>query len=501
MSKLIAVALCLLCVSVLLASLPVAAVERAAPAAPVAVRLTDINPGVGGADPRWLTEVDDQLFFAANNGQKEFVWAIRDTSSDAIALSEEGNISSETSWRVEFAELNGAAYFLSQASKSLWRSDGTAAGTTQLKQFVLPHGLTALGDALVFASRNDPGNSLLYTLWRSNGTAAGTTPVTALRADFSPPGWDPEPLPPYSFTRAGQLVFFGSFDAVTSTELWATDGTAQGTRRVADLVPGPTGSYPTNLMAVGSQLFFLTSDGVNQMLWRSDGSGAGTTKLGTFRNVVDPDNQFWRVALGNQLYFAADDGTHGRELWTSDGTAAGTRLAADINPGAGSSAPAGIASVGDTLFFAADDGARGRELWGYDGRPGSPYASAPPVVGGLAGQVVGVPVQIGNGAATDISGTLTLSATLGAETTYAGDTFGVAPRISDATLVWALPAPEARRRQTFTLLVTLPQAPRGTRFPLALSYSAPGPDGALATGSITIELMVAERIFLPVVRR
>jgi ELWxxDGT repeat protein len=65
-----------------------------------------------------------------------------------------------------------------------------------------------------------------------------------------------------------------------------TDGTPAGTKLVADIYPGPEGSFPTDLTDVN-----------------------GT------------------------LYFSADDGVHGTELWISNGTQIGTKLFADIDPG------------------------------------------------------------------------------------------------------------------------------------------------------------------------
>src|SRR5437764_5120645 len=98
-------------------------------------------------------------------------------------------------------------------------------------------------------------------------------------------------------------------------ELWMSDGTAAGTRQVADINPGPNGSNPSGLVAVGSTVFF-----------------------------------------------AADDGVHGVELWKSDGTSAGTVLVADLDLN-GSGAPARLTQVGAAVYFSASDGVTGRELW------------------------------------------------------------------------------------------------------------------------------------------
>jgi ELWxxDGT repeat protein len=55
---------------------------------------------------------------------------------------------------------------------------------------------------------------------------------------------------------------------VNGRELWKSDGTAAGTVLVGDIRPGSGGSYPSNLTAVGSTLFFSADNGVNgQEFW------------------------------------------------------------------------------------------------------------------------------------------------------------------------------------------------------------------------------------------
>ena len=73
------------------------------------------------------------------------------------------------------------------------------------------------------------------------------------------------------------------------------------------------------------------------------------------------------VAVGSELFFAASDGVHGRELWKSNGTAAGTLMVKDIDPGPSGSYPAHLTNVSGTLFFAANDGTHGTELWRSNG--------------------------------------------------------------------------------------------------------------------------------------
>lgn len=80
---------------------------------------------------------------------------------------------------------------------------------------------------------------------------------------------------PEDFTEVGSQVFFSATDIVTSTELWITDGTDAGTRRVKDIRVGSSGSRPEELTASGGLVFFRARDHSDQeTLWRSDGTEA-----------------------------------------------------------------------------------------------------------------------------------------------------------------------------------------------------------------------------------
>jgi hypothetical protein len=85
--------------------------------------------------------------------------------------------------------------------------------------------------------------------------------------------------------------------------------------------------------------------------------------------------------------------------------------------------------------------------------------------------------------------------------TYVSDTFGVARAAAVDVLTWRLPVPAARARETHALLVRLPDAPLGARFPLTVGYSALTPDGVTSRRAFTVELMVAERVLLPAASR
>jgi ELWxxDGT repeat protein len=155
-------------------------------------------------------------------------------------------------------------------------------------------------------------------------------------------------------------------------------------RQVADLNPGPNGSFPSNLTVFGSALCFsaYTTD-TGRELWKYD--GAGITLVSNINDTLQDLGS--GVFIGNDsvptgftefrgaLYFSAFDPRRGGELWRWDGT--NTARVADLNPDANdtiktlpaSSWPRELTVVSNTLYFSADGGGLrpNYELWKYDG--------------------------------------------------------------------------------------------------------------------------------------
>jgi ELWxxDGT repeat protein len=167
-------------------------------------------------------------------------------------------------------------------------------------------------------------------------------------------------------TAVGSTVFFTYDDGVHGNELWASDGTPQGTRMVADIQPGATGSSPANLIAIGSILFFTANDGVHGAeLWTSDGTASGTAMVADINPGPDgalpigassPPRPLQAV-LGNKLIFIAYPGGGPPALWQSDGTAAGTSQIQSFP-----SATDCLTTVGNVVFFVWNS-----QLWKTDG--------------------------------------------------------------------------------------------------------------------------------------
>ncbi|HEX4960833.1 MAG TPA: ELWxxDGT repeat protein [Thermoanaerobaculia bacterium] len=202
---------------------------------------------------------------------------------------------------------------ISQSSSQLWQTDGTAAGTR------LTSPLTSVNDLYAFQGS-------LYLTAALPDDSGGGQGLFQIR-----PGSDPvllakvlqysgRPDPSLQFAPAGDRLLFALQDLDTGFEIWATDGTPTGTRRLRRFERLPGDPFP---------------------------------KAETL------------VSAGDRVFFAASDGAHGRELWESDGTREGTRMVADLAPGGYSAipTPSSLVVANGYLFFAADNGKTGPQPW------------------------------------------------------------------------------------------------------------------------------------------
>jgi len=294
-----------------------------------------------------------------------------------------------------------------------WVTDGTAAGTFQLRDLVL--GSTDSSPVMACEYQGD----LLFTaaldvgrrLFRTNGTVAGT-----LEVDFGVmPGAvtklgngtllvDSGQVYATDLTPAGTVllpgmgrfvedlsvggVSYGSCLAATTgmAELWRTDGTVAGSR---SLGVQQTNFRPSAFAAWSGRIWFQefgpvgntwlsSTDGTNAfvrhvslpqslspllarmyvqnnrlLLCRSDGLFVSDgTVAGTSQLAVpctDPGNM---VPFGGQFFFRAASSS-GYELWTTDGTVAGTTQVADLMPGPAGSHPEHFLPTAAGLVFRA----------------------------------------------------------------------------------------------------------------------------------------------------
>lgn len=299
-----------------------------------------------------------------------------------------------------WGEVDGAVVLVAgnaAGGLTLWRTDGTAAGTEALAE-LSPE---AEGQARMASGMFRVGGRLLFfvgglftgaDLWATDGTAAGTLLVAHLPRD-SGHG------PPAVFE---DRLYFGAPDPDLGDELWVSDGTPAGTRVAVDLCPGPCSSYLDRLTAFPDRLQFTTlAPDVDRELWTTDGTAAGTVKLDVCPGECSSSPE-QLIALGDRLLFVADDGVHGRELWASDGTTAGTRILADFNPH-GDAGLQALFRLGNLLYFYASTGTGGPTIWRTDGTPAG-TSPAPEFLDAVGTEVVDPIATVGDALYFGVSG-------------------------------------------------------------------------------------------------
>jgi ELWxxDGT repeat protein len=206
--------------------------------------------------------------------------------------------------------------------------------------------LTRVGNRIFFIASGFTAEQADHELWVTDGSTAGTRRLTTLNA--KPPFRQIHQLRPI-----GDRLYF-----VYGSALWIMDTTTDTAKPLS-----PQSTYPyagiADPMPAGALLYYRFIDH-DSWLCRSDGTPPGTFCL--FDGV-----EGFGMVLGNTLLFVAD--YFNREPWaTSDGQ--DPRLLRDIAPGDFSpSRPTGWTRFGGAAFFFASDGAGDQDLYRTDGTP------------------------------------------------------------------------------------------------------------------------------------
>jgi ELWxxDGT repeat protein len=508
--------------------------------------VADVSPGPGSGFSGGLFPFGDVLLFrGTESGEWPFtLWRTDGTAQGTYSLGTAANGSHELNpWH--FAALGEHAYFAGfqeATGRELWRTDGTVEGTEMVLElapgeadgaaggFVPP---TVAAGGVYFLGSDGQSN---FGLWRSDGTPAGTAPVDAGPADvwiavpaalgdavlyFSrddESGWalrrtegvpgdgalvrrlDSAPssiplclwgtCPGLVPTEAG--VLFPAWELAHGVEPWESDGSHGGTRRLADLAPGPASSLPWSLFsspmaALGERVLLVANDdpegwrsrlwvleaGAPPMLlvdehcdfggagllvwgdvaladhcgtlWITDGTPEGTEALG-------PGAGEWGYAefalAGDRVFYVS-----GGRLWVTDGTPAGTvSVAPGLQIGPSQLTPVADGQGGYRLFFIGQDAAAGRELWVSDGTAAGTYR----VVDLHPGPADGVADWIHPVLAPPQGATL---AALGTRAAFAGNdgALGEELWVSDGTEAGTIPleirpGPEGSRPRSLTVV-------------------------------------------------
>jgi uncharacterized repeat protein (TIGR01451 family) len=259
---------------------------------------------------------------------------------------------------------------------ALWKSDGTAEGTVPVKAVVagntsfldpLPNTLVNVDGTLFFAALDQTSAQIDFDVWKSDGTAEGTVEIK-----------DVEPSAvsiPLEMTNVAGTLFFMAYVQLPDGEqrqLWKSDGTPAGTTLLRTFAP-MSGFFdePWYLTGVNGTLFFKGPDG----LWKTDGTSDGTVlvrRMGVADACGGQPCALTRprlfAAAGDRLFFqgrqVGSDGPD--ELWASDGSPDGTVLVKNVAPGTATDIK-DLTPSGALVYFShdlyPDPPLLARELW------------------------------------------------------------------------------------------------------------------------------------------
>ena len=131
----------------------------------------------------------------------------------------------------------------------------------------------------------------------------------------------PEDIPS-NWVEYDGMLYFAADDGIHGSELWKSDGTAEGTQMVADvnqaepLDPFATvdteGSFPVSLTVYNEELYFTAATDVGDELWKTDGTESGTVLVADINPGPEDSFPFSMAVFADELYFGAlgsiDDG-------------------------------------------------------------------------------------------------------------------------------------------------------------------------------------------------
>ena len=315
-------------------------------------QVADISDPTGSAYPSASTMVGDQVYYLANftrvptTNQEWQLWKTDGTvagTGPVLDLIEETTADGEY-YGDEYAFLAGAADQLFVSGRSIasgwgmWRTDGTPAGTAELPNIVpgttgRPYTfLTSLDERVFFFAETNGGNQLRRI---APGQATATLVVDGLVG------------PGTLQVVQDQLVFTDNVD-----DLWLSDGTAAGTRRIKSLALADD-TRLDDFQAFGDGFVFCATWNYNPygnpnraQLWISNGTGAGTVPL------LNDCYSYNLLITADAIYYGDYNG-----LWVTDGTP-GTALLLlardDIR---------GLTEAGGTVYFSVEN----QSLWKTNG--------------------------------------------------------------------------------------------------------------------------------------
>lgn len=269
---------------------------------------------------------NNKLYFVAGNTTQTCasvplpdreIWS---TTGDIASFSQLADINScAGSYARDFFEFNGNLFFIARTGENgvnfeLYKTDGT---TTELfKEF-------AAGDEAGFNVSNktqfrimnnkmyffaSEGGVNNYDLWRTDGTIDGTEKVADLNttSDIGKPD---------QFIVYNNELYFVAAQDNLGFELYKYNETTNQVSLVKDMAVGINSSSPREFVIFNNELFFNASYNVSNRreLWKTDGTSEGTITFSNFTTGIYGPTNF--KVFNNQLIFVGLTFASGQDLY------------------------------------------------------------------------------------------------------------------------------------------------------------------------------------------
>ncbi len=269
-----------------------------------------------------------------DHGSETFIWS--DSAKNVYGAGEINN----------FTELNGKLYFLARDrfdNDELWSTDGTQAGTSQVKD-INPAGssqignLVKVGNRLLFMAADN--NNWNFDVWSTDGTTAGTIKIAEINQSWN------NTLAPENIATFGNRMIFCS-----PTQLMITDGTVAGTDSI---YPITAYSQGYGYCELNNKVYFILNNSIGQSeIWRTDGTSMGTEHIINIHAApYNMASVTQMLSFNGKIYLVAAKTGEGNDLFVFDGNTGGQLSKVEILPG-GNSYPSFLSLHNGSLFLTA----------------------------------------------------------------------------------------------------------------------------------------------------
>jgi ELWxxDGT repeat protein len=314
--------------------------------------LKDLVPGPASSEPYHLTPLANIMYFVATTSEGEELWRSDGTASGTFNLPpiRPPYRAINSSDPRELTLFRDKVYFVATAretGRELWVSDGTHAGTR------------CHADLRSGPESANPANLSVHESWLYFSTGDNMD-KTWWRVGEDPDSIQQVGAPPTHLTRRAparlddRTEVFRGWNPDTGSEPWIRDQNGRE-QLLKDLVPGPASSSPREFTAISNRIYFRANtphEGTE--LFVTDGTADGT--------ILQHTGIVYDSTVPNAITAFVDEPAmlvrHAGSYRISHPKTTDLKIPGTLQPNA-------LIANGNSLFFVVDNPATGRELWAF----------------------------------------------------------------------------------------------------------------------------------------